>query len=223
MDSSDFPTWQQIETEYKAARFQLEQLLKEGGTIQQQTEQLILNLDAHYDLLKGRVERSVSLKYSLAGPIPPAIDRRKLQGIIAYRAWTMKVKGALSPSITWSEDAWSGEVAFADEIPRRDNWHGLHATRLEYWKKNTYGDFVSGLIDCYGSVIEHEDGVVRAECARILLILITLTDQSQSLLLLTGVYEALRWRYPNVPVYVVSPYQKDLMLWREVLTNYGAI
>lgn len=223
MRDSEYPTWQQIDTEYKQARFQLEQLLKEGGTIQSQTEQLILNLDEHYIRLKNRIENSVQLRYSLTSPLPAPINRKIVKGMVAYRAWKMKVKGALSPSITWSEDAWSKEVAFADQPPSRNNHNGLHATRIEYWKKNTYGDFVSGLIDCYGKVVEHEDGVIRAECARILMILLTITDESQTMLLMTGALDLLKYRYPCTPVYMVSPYQKELIMWREVLVNYGAI
>lgn len=223
MHGINFPSWKQIESEYQQARFQLEQLLKEGGSIQSQTEQLILNLDEHYSLLKRRVESAVEFRHSLTGPIPPPVNRKNLRGMVAYRAWEMRIKGALSPSIVWGENVWEGEVAFADEPPKRNTWHGLHATRLEYWARNSYSDFVSGLVDCYGKVIEHEDGVIRAECARIMLILITVTDESQAMLLITGTLELVRWRYPNVPVYVVSPHQKELIMWREVLINYGAV
>src|SRR3990167_10231521 len=117
-------SWHQIETEYKQARFALDQLLKEGGSIQEQTEQLILNLDAHYEKLKNRVEGAVQLQYSLASPLPPAVDRKKLKGILAYRAWDMKVKGALAPSVSWADGTWGSEVAFADRPPSIDNHHG---------------------------------------------------------------------------------------------------
>ena len=220
---TSYPPWKQIESEYKSARFNLEQLLKEGGTIQSQTEQLILNLDQHFTKLEHRMSASVHLDLSLASPLPPPINRNKVKGMLAYRAWSMQVKGALSPSIAWSDNAWAREVAFADEPPTEYNTHGLHANRLEYWTANRYADFVSGIIDAYGTVVEHGDGVVRAECARILCIMLVLTEQTQALLILTGAFESLQYRYPNTPIYIFSPYQRDLFLWREVLINHGAV
>jgi len=218
-------SWKSIQDEYKQARHALEQLVKqEEGSLREQAEELIINLDQHYNKLHERVDRLVAIDYSLTAPLPPPVDRHNLKGFLAYRAWDMQVKGSLSPSISWVQgDAWTNEVAFADEPPSRDNHHGLHATRLENWENNRYSKTISGLVDLYGAVIEHEDGVMRAECARIICLFIEVTGNNQIILLTTGLHDLLRKNYPNVPVYPVSPYQKKLILWREVLVNYRAI
>jgi len=219
-----YSSWASVEDEYKRARLALEQLVKnEEGSLRTQAEELITNLDAHFHKLEARIERTVHLEHSLTSPLPPPIDRHNLKGILAYRAWNMKIKGSLSPTIVSSNTAWDREIAFADSPPSRDNHHGLHATRLENWESNRYQDFVSGVVDLYGKVIEHEDGVLRAECARIACLFITVTNQNEVVLLITGVYELLKHNYPNTPIYMVSTYQKKLFLWREVLVNYRAI
>jgi len=225
MSASEYsPSWSLIVDEYKRARLALEQLVKnEEGVLRTQAEELIVNLDAHFGKLESRMQRTVVFDLSLASPLPPPVDRHDLKGILAYRAWDMKIKGSLSPTIVSSNDAWEKELAFADAPPHISNRHGLHATRLENWESNRFQGFVSGIVDLYGKVIEHEDGVLRAECARIACLLITVTNQNQVELLITGVYELLKHNYPNTPIYPVSPYQKKLFLWREVLVNYRAI
>jgi len=213
-----------ITSEYTQARNSLEKLVKEGDPrLASGAEELIINLDAHYELLKHRITAAVPLQYALTAPLPPPIDRRKVKGILAYRAWDMQVKGVLSPAIVCRDGAWKGEVSFADTPPTTHNGHGLHANRLEYWSANRYHDFITGIVDLYGTVIEHGDGVMRAECARILCIFVKLTTIDQNLILLTGVYETIKYRYPNIPVYVVSEYTRELMMWREVLLNCRAM
>ena len=217
-------SWTGIVDEYRRARLALEQLVKnEEGSLRTQAEDLIVNLDIHFQRLERRVVDAVKFEHSLASPLPPPIDRHNLKGILAYRAWDMKIKGSLSPSILHSDIAWSKEVAFADQPPHSSNHHGLHATRLENWENNRYSNFVSGIVDLYGKVVEHEDGVLRAECARIACLFITITNQNQLILLITGVHDLLKYNYPNTPIYMVSTYQKKLFLWREVLVNYRAI
>lgn len=211
-----------IQTEYQQARRQLVELLKAGGPIHEQAEQLIINLDIHFNNLQHRIESAVSFDHSLAAPLPPPIDRKHLRGMLAYRTWRLEAQGLLCPTVV-SGDDWRSEVAFADEPPSRYNFHGLHATRLEMWKSNRYSPFFFGLIDCYGEVVEHEDGVVRAECVRILAILINVAAENDMLLLLTGAYEMIKNRYPNTPVYILTPYQLELYMWREVLITYGAV
>jgi len=217
-------TWQAIVDEYKRARLSLEQLVKnEEGTLRTQAEELITNLDTHYNKLRRRVGCAVPLVQSLASPLPPPINRKNLKGILAYRAWEMKIKGSLSPTIISSSNTWDKEIAFADEVPDISNHHGLHATRLENWEDNHYNDFVSGIVDLYGKVVEHKDGVLRAECARIVCLFLTIDNQNEVVLFITGVYELLKHNYPSTPIYMVSPYQRKLFLWREVLVNYRAI
>ena len=215
-------SWAMIEDEYKKARFALEQLLKESGPISSGAEQLILELDKHFQHMKYRVDNSVPMSRALATPLPPPIDRHWVKGLLAYRAWKMEIRGCLSPAIMSTSDAWKNEVAFADCTPTVDNRSGLHATRLERWTNNSYGDYISGIVDLYGKVIEHADGVLRGECARIQMLMIEIKDSNQAVTMLTGVYELLRNRYPNVPVHIITSFQKQLIICREVLINQGA-
>lgn len=213
-----------LEAEYTQARYQLTRLAKEGGELGPGAEELIIKLDKSYALLLNRLDNSVAFEFSPTAPLPPPVDRFRLRGILAYRAWQMEVRGVLSPAIMWQgSDAWAHEVAFAHKIPDRYNRLGLHATRIEMWQKNSYSDYVSGLVDLYGRVVEHEDGVMRAECARIITLFLHITDNNQVQSLVTGAYELLRNTYPNVPIYPVTTFQKELYLWREVLLNYKAV
>jgi len=151
--------------------------------------------------------------------MPLPVYRPKLKGLLAYRAWKMEIKGCLSPHVISHMDSWSSEVAFADQCPTAYNSNGLYATKLELWRDNGYADFVCGLVDLYGTVLEHSDGILRAECAKIKCIILTITTDNQQFLLLTGVYEAFHISYPNIPIFIFTPYQKQLYIWREVLIN----
>jgi hypothetical protein len=212
------PAWREIESQYKSARMELLRLAEETGTIGSTAKNLISNIDSSYSILKHRVEQAIPFERSLTPPLPPPIDRTNLRGILAYRAWEVIIKGSLSPSVQSDKSTWFKEIAFADQIPEAHyDSHGLYAHRLEIWKSNGYGDKVSGLVDLYGKVIEHSDGILRAECARVKMIMLTITDNNQLLMMLASVYESFKLTYPNTPIYIVTPYQKDLIMWREVL------
>ncbi len=224
LNASSSISWQQVINEYRSAKLSLEQLLKEGGSLAENAERLIVDLDEHFRTLENRVAQAVDFNHSLTPPIPPAVDRTKLKGMLAYRAWCVRMKGVLSPVMGWHEnETWRGELSFADQPPSRDNTHGLYATRIERWVGNSYGDEYCGLVDLYGKVVEHADGVLRGECGRIVMILIQVTEASNAVAMVTGAYELVKYNYPNVPVHIVTPLMKKLILWREALVNYGAI
>jgi len=217
---SGFPSWREIEAEYRAARSALLKLCDEGSSLGSKAKELIATLDEQYSHTKHRVEVSIPLSRSLTAPLPPPINHRKLKGILAYRAWQIEIKGTLSPVVWSGRDTWQHEVAIADSIPKpTHDSHGLYATRIERWRDNGYNDFISGLVDLYGTIVEHSDGVLRAEYARIKMIMITITDDNQLLLMLTSVYENFKLTYPNTPIHIVTPYQKQLIIWREVLIS----
>ena len=64
---------------------------------------------------------------------------------------------------------------------------------------------------------------MRAECARIQMVLVVVKSNDLAAQLLTGMYEALQHTYPNTPVYMITDMQKRLILYRELLISMGAI
>jgi hypothetical protein len=142
--------------------------------------------------------------------------------MLAYRAWNLSITGTLKPSIVGGFE-WK-EVSFADYVPTPTNSHGLHATRIEQAFNNSYTDLACGLVDAYGKVVEHSNGVIRAECARVLAILINISSSTTMYYpMVAGLYESICHHYPNVPVYIITSYQKVLFLSREMLISAGVI
>jgi len=221
-DSLHKSYWLNIQSEYKSARATLVSICNEFDSMAAQTQPLIDELDNYFSHLCTIMENAVPLSRVPTAPLPPCLNRKNIKGLIAYRAWNSQVKGSLHPCVV-STDSWNREVAFADEIPSERNAHGLHATKIEVFRQNGYGDYISGLVDLYGRVIEHSDGVLRAECARILCIFIEVDSESNYIALLTGVYEAFKNKYPNTPIHMLTPQQKELFIFREILISQGAV
>jgi hypothetical protein len=215
--------WRAMQNEYESAKASLSSLSTNSGILGESAKLTLAQLEESYSTVKRRLMYSVDFRHSLTAPIPPPIDRTKCKGILAYRVWDSQIKGTLCPVVMTSRMAWGSEVVFSDHIPSADNTYGLHATRIEQWLTNGYDDFISGIVDLYGKVVEHADGVMRAECARIKLIMLNISNENQNTLLLTGMYESIKLTYPNTPVIVVTDYIKKLILWREVLINYSML
>jgi len=215
-----FPQWREIEADYSEAKISLLRLKEESSTLGAMADATLAQLEFQYGRVKKSLTNSVKFKNSLTSPIPPAIDRKKYNGLIAYRAWNFSFKGKLSPSIISGADTWAHAVAFSDKLPKEYNNHGLHATRLEAWRDNQYDNFISGLVSLHGTILEHADGILRAEYAQIACIFINITSDSEEVLLLTGAYENLKLTYPSTDIYIFTPYMKQLYIWREVLINY---
>ena len=219
----NIPEWKDITNEYNSARISLRKLADESATLGDMARQTLRTMDEQYERLRITMQTSIPYERALVAPMPPPIDRSKCRGILAYRAWDTKIKGSLSPSVMHENPTWLHECAFADAMPDTNPEHGLYATRLELWRSNGYADFVCGLVDLYGKIIEHSDGILRAECARIKCIFLLVTSENSNVLMLTGVYESFKLTYPLVPIYIFTPYQKQLFIWREVLVNYNMI
>lgn len=181
---------------------------------------LLTQLEESYQHAVRAVESAVPIRLSLTPPLPPKLDRSKVKGVVAYRAWKMSEGGYLSPAIRTTSGVWK-EVMFADEIPKMGSSHGLHATRLPYYETNNYGDSYCGIVDLYGRVVEHADSVLRAECARIMCIIVDISNNDDIVRMATGTYEMLRKAYPNVQVYLMTDWQKRLYLMREILISAG--
>jgi hypothetical protein len=216
-------SWHELQLEYKNARAQLVSLKEEFGDMSSMATSMLATLDAQYQHLVDIIETSVPFSRVLTSPLPPPINRSKVRGLIAYRAWNTHIKGRLSPCIVNNDLAWKGEVNFSDNVPTKSNTHGLHATRIEVYDHNSYGEYITGLVDCYGTVVEHADGVLRAECARVLYIMLTIREENNYVSLLTGAYKAFTETYPNATVCVVSPFQRYLIIAREILISQGGI
>jgi hypothetical protein len=163
------------------------------------------------DIIDGD-ERARTALIDLALPLP----RLELNGeIIAFRQWQLHLDGQLrstNHNLVWAE------LEFADEMPTNSNRHGLYATRIDpvglsqgslhgYLPIGSGVDSLNGVECCglvalSGTVIEHEDGVYRAECARLLCIWLVSCSPY--------VYELvpkLYANYPTTPIYVCNTKQ----------------
>ena len=76
-------------------------------------------------------------------------------------------------------------------------------TRASYYM----GD-VSGLLELRGRILEHTDGVVKAEWARIICVFLQANENTET------VYSGLSQTYPTVPMYVLHKEQIAEILLR---------
>jgi hypothetical protein len=94
---------------------------------------------------------------------------------IAFREWTVNETGCLYGAGYGSHYRWKA-FNVASAVPRLSNEVGLYAVRIDAQSMVTGGigchfnGKAAGLVALSGDVIEHDDGVLRAECARILCI-----------------------------------------------------
>lgn len=129
----------------------------------------------------------------------PAIE----EPFVAFRMWATTPLGTLKGMGVGSWYDWE-ELNFAHRIPTAHNAYGLYAVKVDpivlvRGFANHYLADVCGLVGLRGEIVEHGDGVLRAECARILCIWYTSSDPS----VFVAVPNIMR-SYPNVPVYVTS-------------------
>jgi len=132
--------------------------------------------------------------------------------IVAFRKWLYSTDGLLKSTAT--DYVWQ-ELNFADNPPTAKNAHGLYATRIDpigvsnngmanyYLRSDALGQPLgiecNGLVKLSGTVIEHEDGILRAECAKILCIWIT-ANNSYLYQFMPRIYA----NYPNTPIFVCT-------------------
>lgn len=135
--------------------------------------------------------------------------------ILAFREWGIDWDSGELTSTNFSQLHWR-EVEFADKLPTEDNTSGLYAVKLDGVGfcggkirariPSSPSDAVNccGLVGLKGTVVEHDDGVLRAEYARMLCIWTT-TNHSVLYKFLPKLYQ----NYPKVPIFVCT--QKQVM------------
>lgn len=176
-------------------------------------------------------ERVTRALINMAIPLP-SIELQN-DGIIAFRQWELGLDGWLRS--TSQHHIWR-ELEFADELPNESNHHGLYATRIDPMglsseslhqylpigsRPNTLNSVEScGLAALSGTVIEHEDGVYRAECARILCIWVV-SCSPYTYEIIPKLYD----NYPTIPIYVCNRRQvvETLFLLAAMRLNHNVV
>jgi len=151
----------------------------------------------------------------------PDIDMRGVRGIVAYRTWNFdgRLKSTAMP-YHWKE------LNFAGVVPTERNNSGFYCIKLtslgvmttgsSYY--NSYGrSNVSGFVELLGTVVEHGDGVLRAEVAKLICLFVTSDNNN-----LVSTVRSLHENYIT-PVYVLNPEQLADVVLREVVRQkcYG--
>jgi len=140
----------------------------------------------------------------------------EVRGMVAFRVWNYDGVGLKSTAMRYH---W-GEVNIADKVPERHNQSGFYCIKLTGLGVLTTGanyfdtgrQEVSGFIELRGRVLEHTDGVLRAEFARLMCLFVT--SENDNISVIVG---RLRELYPTTPVFVLNPEQLADVVMREVL------
>ena len=160
--------------------------------------------------------RHFKFKHSLVVAGVPDIDFSGVEGMIAFRAWNVKPhirtdEGGLFLGSTAMSTSWNSQM-IADKIPTGNNNNGLYCVRLDplglMTRAASYFGEVCGLLELRGKVLEHTDGIVRAEWARIICIFIQAGEKTEH------IYGGLLQSYPTVPMYVLHREQIAEVLLR---------
>ena len=122
--------------------------------------------------------------------------------LVSFRQWNVSTDGLLHGVGVGSGYAWK-EINFADQNPEDCRDHGLYSVRLDpHGLLTNAGNYVGdycGLLELRGTIVEHDDGVLRAEYARILCIWITLCSMDVFLTV-----PQLHAKYPSTPLFVCT-------------------
>lgn len=153
----------------------------------------------------------------------PNLDFSGVEGMIAFRTWNITRRNRVSSYLqgtggsglflgsTAMSSVWSS-IMIADRIPAEGNDSGLYCIKLDplglITKAASYLGEVCGLLELRGKVLEHTDGVVRAEWARIICVFIQANEKTEN------VYSELQQSYPTVPLYVLHKEQVAEILLR---------
>lgn len=216
---------QEVLPQYRSAIMELDEGLKAIDSLKGLEGLKDLDLDRMMDVLwdrrhsiNRRAKNYIPMCKSLVAPIPAPVDRSSIKGILAFREWNMSTSSILKPLFHSSVD-WE-EVMFSDKVPEKVNSNGLYARSLLPDIIST-GSIWCGLVELLGHVEEHSDGVYRAEVAKIKAIYCTVIMDTHNATLVFGTLEGIKDKYPLTPVYVVTEYQKRIILMREVLISLG--
>jgi len=144
-------------------------------------------------------------------------DIPRVHGMMAFRVWNYDNSGLRSTAMNYH---WR-EVNFAGRVPERHNQYGFYCIKLTGLGVLTTGAqyfgtgrrSVSGFVELLGKVIEHTDGVLRAEVAKLVCLFVT----SESIETSPGIVGCLYELYPTTPVFVLNPEQLADVIMREVL------
>lgn len=165
---------------------------------------------------KGRADRAL---ISMAVPLP--VMKLDDGAILAFRTWNIvsakkrlqlcsPLHGEIprdlnSPELQYYQ--WK-TINFADDVPAADNangFYGIRITPLTLFEGAVRQAMCDSHLSCWGlvglsgTVIEHEDGTVRGECAEPMCFWLTSTG-SQLYRMLPRLQKA----YPTVPLFVCT-------------------
>jgi len=165
------------------------------------------------ELRRVALEKASRFSKPVIAALPSIPESR---GIVAFRVWNYNGYGLRSTAMNYQ---WK-EVNFADMVPERHNNHGLYCIKLTGLGVLTTGSSyfgtgrqnVSGFIELLGNVVEHTDGVLRAEVAKLICLFVTSENEH-----ISTVVGALHELYPVTPVFVLNPEQLADVVMREVL------
>lgn len=140
----------------------------------------------------------------------------RVRGILAYRVWGFDA-GLRSTAMRY---VWK-ELNFADRVPAVYNRSGFYCIKLTGLSVMTTGAgyfgmgqrSVSGFVELLGHVVEHSDGLLRAEVARLVCLFVT----PESIQFSPYIVRDLCMQYPTTPVHVLTPEQLADVIVGEVL------
>lgn len=139
------------------------------------------------------------------------------QVVVSFRKWDITPESCLHGVGVGSGYVWK-EVNFADVVPSGRNDNGLYSVRLDpnglLTQAGSYVGDYCGLLELRGRVIEHDDGVLRSEYARILCIWVTVCNPK-----IFETVSMLYHTYPNVPIFVCTRSQVAEALFRVVVMH----
>ncbi len=104
----------------------------------------------------------------------PSPSNYNIEGIIGYREWRIN-KGTykLNSLFVSGGKSWKLPIAISNHQPSPKNDYGLYSKILVADSNGTSiinlrSRTITGITESRGTIIEHEDGVLRADCCRIL-------------------------------------------------------
>lgn len=218
---------------YKKAREDVQYLGASKVLSQEAVAEALSKLETAWRGFMEKYETYIPLNHELLAPLPPPIDRFKRRGIIAFREWQLRIEegtpanGGLRP-ITFSSHCEWGKVMYADRVPTVSNSNGLYARKLVPELIIGYGSYgrnknepVWGFVELTGRILEHGDGVYRAERAEVVALYVTVHDEETHSKLSMGALRSLTEQFFPVPVRPVVLGQVELILMREILRECG--
>lgn len=132
--------------------------------------------------------------------IPSISLKEAPNGVIAIRCWGYDEKNKVLVSLGKGNTKWGYSYLHSDIKPEKGNESGIYAYRLG--SMNYFKGGIQGLIALSGKIISHKDGMLRAEKARILILVID--DNKISI--------KLKEKY-NIPIIVSSRPEISISNW----------